>query len=170
MKLLNIYFSVITCAILLVIPACKETIDDILPKENPYDESITWSGYYNAAQLNPFSGAYNEVSFLFDKEVDGNTYQVVIENTNLNQLSLQLLSIKLKNAAVGNYDLKDAAVGSMQHYKDFNKKTDFTAINNGTLTISSMLNKDEITGSFNGWGLSGNDTLYLTGTFNRKKK
>lgn len=50
------------------------------------------------------------------------------------------------------------------------KKTDFTAINNGTLTISTMLNKDEITGSFNGWGLSGNDTLYLSGTFNRKKK
>jgi hypothetical protein len=121
MKSLKTLFSTTLLVFLLSNWSCKDTIDDILPKDNPYDESITWSGYYNLNKSNPFSGAFNEVAFNFDKEVDGKTYGVVIENTNLTQLSLQLLSVKLKNTSVGTYDLTDATVGSLQHYKDFNK-------------------------------------------------
>jgi hypothetical protein len=63
--------------------SCKETIEDILPKDNPYDEPITWSGYLNTSKTNPFSSAFNEVSFKFDNKIDEQIFGVAIENTNL---------------------------------------------------------------------------------------
>ena len=169
MKPIKTFLNIAVGTFILTCHSCKDAIDDIIPQENPYNESIAWNGYYNHNKSQPFSGSFNEVSFKFDKEADGKTYAVIIENTNLTQLSLQLLSIKLNDISVGTYNLNEA-FGSLLHYKDFNKKAENTSIKNGTLTLTNSVNKDEITGSFNGWGLSGNDTLYLTGNFNRKKK
>lgn len=168
-NLKSVTIAIISGLIFLTQFSCKDTVENILPKENPYKDKLSWTGYIGNSGSGLFNGAFNEVNFNFDKEKDGKTYGVIIENKNASQLSLQRMTVMITNINNGTYNINDPANGRILYYKDYTKTTEFTEMKGGTITVDSTSNKELIDGKFDCWGISGTDTVAIQGSFYRKK-
>lgn len=167
-KLVRISWVSLLSIISVVASSCKDDIDNLLD-ENTHELKLEWQGHYNYAKDRIFSGAFNSVKFDYNKVVDDSSYAVVIENNNVGQLSLEVLSIRLKSTGIGMYTIQDSSGSQIRHLKDFTKPAEVTRIKSGKITITESQGEDVLKGDFEGWGLSGADTMFITGNFLRKK-
>ena len=148
----------------LYLSSCKDDIENLI-EEDPHEVKLEWTGYYNFATDRLFSGSFNSVKYLYDEKRVDSTFAVVIENSTVGQVSLEMLSIKLGSKQVGEYAITDSSGPQVLHFTDFTKPAAFPRLRNGNVKITKSATNEELEGSFKGWGLSGADTMFIEGFY-----
>ncbi len=164
----NLPILLIFTILSMVSSSCKDELEEAL--NDDYLEKISWEGYYNTDKTKIIYGAFNDILLNYNSTVDGVNYMLVLENSTLGQLSLEKISVRLKNTAPNSYDLANPDQAKILYFKDYTKPDQFIEINAGNVIISSSSNNDLIEGTFDGYGQSGSDTLFIKGEFYRRKR
>lgn len=149
--------------------SCKDDIENLI-EEDPHEVKLEWNGYYNYAKDRIFSGSFNSVKYLYDEKRNDSTFAVVIENSTVGQLSLEMLSLRLQSKGVGEYTISDSSGPNVLHFADFTKPANFTKLKGGNVKITQSQDTDLLEGTFMGWGLTGSDTMFIEGSFHRRRK
>lgn len=152
----------------MIFVSCKDELEEAL--NDDYLEKISWEGYYNTDKTKLIYGAFNDILLNYNSTVDGSNYMLVLENSTLGQLSLEKISVRMKNLAPNTYDLANPDQVKILYFKDYTKTDQFIEINSGNMTILSSSDNDLIEGTFEGFGQNGSDTLFIKGEFHRRKR